>query len=289
MLNSYKTIALSTLFASNLCLATELETASTTENPTDNKTLKIFDSKTYLINARADQSEDIKDPFQGLNRKIYIFNDAIDQSILRPTAVFYSEITPEPAQGAYSNFKSNLKEPWNAVNQLFQGKPLRSLKTLSRFTVNTVTSLGFADPARHLNLTQEKESFGTTLGVWGVPSGPYIVLPFLGSSSLRDAVGLVPDSLARPNSYIIEQDGILWSNTALDVVSTRAQYLSVDSMLQGDKYAVMRDVYLQQRAFEIAEKRGEDTSASIFSDEFDDEEFLDDETMDENTGAEIVE
>lgn len=290
MLNTiYKTIALSTLIASNLCIASEAETIPSSQESENSNALNLFDAKTYLVNARADQAEEVKDPLQGLNRKIYVFNDAIDQSVLRPAAVFYAQVTPEPAQSAYSNFKSNLREPWNAVNQLLQGKPLQSLKSLGRFTVNTTTSLGFADPAKHLNLTQEKENFGTTSGVWGVPSGPYLVLPFLGSSSLRDTVGLIPDSFARPNSYLIEQDRLLYTATALDVVSTRAQFLSIDSIIKGDKYAAIRDVYLQQRAFTIAQKRGDDISESIFTDDLLEDEYLDEEIIEDNIDAETAE
>lgn len=269
------------ILASSLCIAAEVETTSNNEII---KTPNLFDFKTYWINATANQAEEIKDPLQPFNRKVYAFNDAIDQSVLRPTAVFYSTVTPVPAQSGYSNFKNNLREPWSAVNQLLQGKPIQSLKSLGRFTINTATSLGFADTAKHLNLAQEKDNFGTTLGVWGVPSGPYVVLPFLGSSTLRDTVGLIPDSFARPNSYVIEQDRLLYSMTALDVVSTRAQFLGVDSIVPGDKYSVLRDVYLQQRAFEIGQKRGEDVASATFNDDpFDDESFEEESLNDEDT------
>lgn len=280
MLNTiYKTIAISTLMASSVCIAAEAET--TQSSSTQQNLLKIFNKETLLVNARAEQPEAVKDPLQGFNRGIYTFNNAIDRNILRPAAVVYVRTIPEPTQGAYTNFRNNLKEPWNAVNQLLQGKPIQSAKSLGRFTINTLTSLGFADPAKRLDLIHENESFGTTLGVWGVPSGPYIVLPFLGSSSLRDGIGLVPDGFARPHSYIFEQEELLWSNVALEATATRALYLSVDSMIQGDKYAAIRDVYLQQRAFEIAQKRGEDISQSMFSDDSFDDEDLNDELNDE--------
>ena len=248
--------------------------------------IKIFDPKKIIVDARADQSESVKDPLQSLNRKVYVFNDTIDKNVLRPVAVIYSEVTPPQVQGAYSNFRNNLKEPWSAVNQLLQGKPKTSLKTLGRFTINTLTSLGFADPAKHLNLVNERDTFATTLGVWGVPSGPYIVLPFFGSSSLRDAIGSVPDTYARPQSYIIDPDELVWANTALEVTALRAQYLSVDSLLQGDKYAAMRDVYLQQRAFEIAQKRGEDVSESLFSDDDFEEDDSENDSDEQNLDTE---
>lgn len=276
----YKTMLITALMATNVCVSAE--TGSTSIPQEQSTTIKIFDPKTFVIDARADQDESIKDPLQGLNRKIYVFNDAIDRNMLRPLAVIYSETMPVPAQGAYSNFRNNLKEPWSAVNQLLQGKPTTSLKTLGRFTLNTLTSLGFADVAKRVDLPNVKDGFGTTLGVWGMPSGPYLVLPFFGSSSLRDAVGSVPDSFARPQSYFIDPDELVWANTALEVTALRAQYLPMDSVIQGDKYAAMRDVYLQQRAFEIAEKRGEDISQSMFAEDPLDTEILDEEIEEED-------
>ena len=239
--------------------------------------------KTFLhLDAKANQPEEIKDPLQIFNRKIYAFNDVIDEHLLRPLAVQYVTLVPEPAQNSYSSFRSNLKEPWNAVNQLAQGKPLQSLKTLGRFGVNTLTSLGFADPAKKLGLNNSPENFGTTLGVWGMPSGPYMVLPLFGSSTFRDGIGLIPDSFARPQSYLIDSNTLSWVNTTLEVTALRAQYLGVDSVLQGDKYAAMRDVYLQQRAFVIAEKRGEDLSSTVFAEE------IEHEVIDEQFEQDII-
>lgn len=275
----YKTIAISTLMASSACIAAEAETMPSSSN--SQNLLKFFNKETLLVNAQANQPELIKDPLQGFNRGVYTFNNTIDRNILRPAAVVYAETMPEPAQGAYTNFRNNLKEPWNAVNQLLQGKPKQSAKTLGRFTINTLTSLGFADPAKRLNLTHENESFGTTLGVWGVPSGPYLVLPFLGPSSLRDGIGYIPDGFARPYSEFLDPNELVWANIALEATAVRAQYLSIDSILQGDKYAAMRDMYLQQRAFEIAQKRGEDVSQSMFNDDAFDNEDLDDEDIDQ--------
>ena len=290
MINKILIISTVVAFASSptLCLADD-------ENDTLNsrsyaaRVKASFDSlqlKTFLhLDARANQPEEVKDPLQIFNRRVYTFNDVIDRHLLRPLAVQYVTLVPEQAQDSYANFRSNLKEPWNAVNQLAQGKPIQSLKTLGRFGLNTLTSLGFADPAKKFNLNNSPENFGTTLGVWGMPSGPYLVLPLFGSSTFRDGLGLVPDSFARPQSYLIDSNTISWANTTLEVIALRAQYLGVDSVLQGDKYAAMRDVYLQQRAFTIAEKRGEDLSDTIFVEEetLEDEidEQFEEETIDE--------
>lgn len=235
----------------------------------------------FKSDALANQPENLKDPLQPLNRKIYAFNNTLDKNVLRPVAIQYQEKLPEDVRGSYSTFRSNLREPWNAVNQLLQGKPVTALKSLGRFTINTVTSLGMADAAKHLNLNNQKEDFGTTMGVWGVKSGPYLVLPLLGPGTFRDSAGLALDVFAQPQAYLIENDKVYWTNNAVDGIATRAQYLSVDSIVQGDQYAVLRDVYLQQRAFTIASKRGEDASEGMFMDDsFQDEEFIDEDTPD---------
>jgi ABC-type transporter lipoprotein component MlaA len=131
-------------------------------------------------------------------------------------AVEYKEKIPSPIRDSYSGFRKNLGEPWNAVNQLIQGRPGRAAKTLGRFTINTVTTLGFADPASRLGLETEDENFGTTLGYWGVPSGPYLVLPIFGPSTFRDGFGLVVDGYARPQRYILEdEEGLYWAEQTL--------------------------------------------------------------------------
>ena len=107
------------------------------------------------VDASAAQAEEVKDPFQPLNRKIYQFNDAIDRTVVRPIAVQYVEKVPQDVRGSYTQFRSNLGEPWNVVNQLIQGRPARAAKSLGRFTINTLTTLGLADPARRLGLSHE--------------------------------------------------------------------------------------------------------------------------------------
>lgn len=170
------------------------------------KELKNIKAKDLKVDANAAQPDDVKDPLQPLNRQIFAVNDALDRAIVRPIAVEYKEKIPSPIRDSYSGFRKNLGEPWNAVNQLIQGRPSRAAKTLGRFTINTVTTLGFADPASRLGLETEDENFGTTLGYWGVPSGPYLVLPVFGPSTFRDGFGLVVDGYARPQRYILEDE-----------------------------------------------------------------------------------
>jgi len=226
------------------------------------------------VDARAAQAEEVKDPFQPLNRKIYQFNDVIDRNVLRPVAVQYVEKVPKDVRGSYTQFRNNLGEPWNVVNQLIQGRPARAAKSLGRFTINTLTTLGLADPARRLGLSHEDERLGITLGYYGVPSGPYIMLPLLGPSSVRGVVGSVVDSQARPQKYILDDnDGLYWSDQSLRVIDTRSEILDVEGVLTGDRYAQIRDIYLQRTSYAIAEKKGLE-SESLFTDiddEFEDE------------------
>ena len=234
----------------------------------DLKNIKVKDLK---INANAAQPDPIKDPLQSLNRPIYSFNDMLDRNFLRPVAVQYREKTPEDVRGSYRQFRKNLGEPWNAVNQLIQGRPARAAKTLGRFTINTLTTRGLADPASRLCLPTEEENFGVTLGYYGVPSGPFLMLPFFGPSTLRDGFGLAVDAQARPQKYVMDdQEGLYWSSNLLQAVDTRAQYLDLDQTLQGDQYAMIRDLYLQRKAFQIAEKKGDSADVSFIDDDSED-------------------
>lgn len=203
------------------------------------------------VDATAAQPDAVKDPFQRFNRQVYRFNDAIDRRVLLPTAKFYQRVVPQPINTGISNFFQNISEPWTAVNQLLQGKPKASAQSLGRFTLNTLTSLGFADPAESsFSLKAGDEDFGQTLGVWGVKSGPYIVLPLLGPSTLRDVTGRVLDMAASPTVYV-EPDQARAVLTATNIVDTRAEFIGAESLVTGDQYPVLRDVYLQRRLFAV--------------------------------------
>lgn len=251
-------------------ISTNSTSVDTGDSNTSLKELKDLRFKNLKVNANAAQPDEVKDPLQPLNRKIYNINDTLDRNIVRPIAVQYKEKVPEDVRGSYNSFRTNLGEPWNAVNQLIQGRPLRAVKTLGRFTLNTLTTLGFADPAQHLGLDLESESFGTTLGYYGVPSGPYIVLPLYGPSTLRDGFGLVVDTVGRPQEYMEGHETVYWTDQAGRGINARAQYLDLDSTLQGDKYSSLRDIYLQRRNFVIAEKKGQDAESINFIDDIDD-------------------
>jgi len=244
------------------------------------KELKNVKTKDLKVNANATQPDEVKDPLQPLNRQVYAFNDMLDRNIARPLAVQYAKNVPREVRGSYRQFRKNLGEPWNAVNQLIQGRPLRAAKTIGRFSLNTITTLGMADPARRLGLDTEEENFGTTLGYYGVPSGPYVMLPIYGPSTFRDGFGTLVDGQARPQKYILDDnDRLYWSEQVMRGVDTRSQLLDVEQVLQGDKYAAIRDIYLQRKNFEIAEKKGLDADNISFVDDETEELFDDQEEI----------
>ena len=234
------------------------------------KELKNVTAKDLKVNANATQPESQKDPLQPLNRQIFAFNDVLDRHLARPLAVQYKNKVPTDVRGSYRQFRKNLGEPWNVVNQLIQGRPLRAAESLGRFTINTLTTLGFADPARRLGLSTEEENFGTTLGYYGIPSGAYLVLPVFGPSTFRDTAGLVVDGQARPQKYLLEDhDGLYWAEQSLRGIDARSQLLDIEDVLQGDKYAAIRDIYLQRKNFAIAEKKGLDPETMFIEDDLD--------------------
>lgn len=249
----------------------EMESAST-----PSRTQKIIQK--INVNATATQDDETKDPLESFNRKIYGFNDVVDRNVARPLAVQYVEKVPKDVRGGYRQFRKNLNEPWYAVNQLIQGRPLRAAQSLGRFGVNTLTSLGFADVATRMNLNNESESFGTTLGYYGVPSGPYLVLPVFGPSTFRDTFGLAVDSQARLQKYMFDDhEAVYWSEQLLRGIDARSELLDLEKVLQGDKYAQIRDIYLQRTNFEIAEKKGLEADNLFISDD-NEQDFVDEDT-----------
>lgn len=278
-------VSLFTLGLSSSVLATESDSSASTENdaqvqPIETKgsrvdKIKAFSEKTIKdlkVDANAAQPDEVKDPFQPLNRKIFAFNDYVDRHALRPIAVQYQAKIPAEVRGSYRQFRGNLSEPWNATNQIIQWKPKRAFKTVGRFLINSVTTLGLADPASRLGLDREEESFGTTLGYYGVSSGPYLMVPFLGPSTLRDGFGFIVDSQASLQKYILEDDypGLYWGDWAVYAIDVRSSLLDLDSSLQGDRYAAIRDAYLQRKRFVIAEKKGDTSQEVSFIDDNDD-------------------
>lgn len=225
--------------------------------------------KKLKVDAKAGQPTEIKDPFEKFNRKIFAVNNFVDQHAVKPLALQYQRIFPEQIRGGYTHFRTNLREPWSATNQLLQGRPKVASKTVGRFLINTLTTFGLADVAKRKKLELERDDFGNTLAVWGVPSGPYIMLPAFGPSTLRDSFGQGVDSFISLNRNIFPDDKSYWTNQAIDVLNTRSQLFAAESLLQGDRYIALRDAYLQQRSYTVATKRGEEFNEQLFSEDTD--------------------
>lgn len=196
---------------------------------------------------------DPRDRFERMNRSVYRFNDALDRGVARPAAVAYTRVVPGPLRTGVSNFLENLTYPITMVNDLLQAKPRQFVRDTTRFVVNTTFGIGgLFDPATQMGLASGDEDFGQTLGRWGVPAGPYLVLPFLGPSTVRDGVGDLADQFANPRNYV-EDDAVRYGLLGLDLLDTRAGLLGTDNVLQRsfDPYVFMRNAYLQRREFQV--------------------------------------
>jgi phospholipid-binding lipoprotein MlaA len=194
------------------------------------------------------------DRFEGFNRSVYKFNDAIDRAALKPVAKGYKKITPQWMRTGISNFFGNLEYPAVALNQFLQGKGKLGLRDTGRFLVNTTLGLGgLLDVASHMGLDKNDEDFGQTLAKWGVRSGPYLTLPLFGPSSLRDAPSRVVDYFFSPTTYWEIPWEAQWGQRSLDVIQMRAALLALDPTLQRayDPYAFIRDAWVQQRDFAV--------------------------------------
>lgn len=191
------------------------------------------------------------DPLEGWNRGVQGFNDAVDDAVLKPVARTYRDVVPELVRTGVGNFFGNLSDPWSAANQFLQGKVENGLNMTLRFVTNTVFGLaGLLDPATEIGLERRSEDFGQTLGRWGVGPGPYLVLPLLGPSTLRDTAALPLDMTATSTSMITGNDTVHYAATALNVVHTRASLLAASRLLDDialDRYSFLRDAYLSRR------------------------------------------
>jgi len=195
-------------------------------------------------------AEDINDPFEDINRITFKFNESIDNNFLKPVAVTYSK-TPKPIKKGISNFFDNLEEIETSVNQILQGKPKLAINDFSRFIINSTIGLGgFLDVATKIGLTRHEEEFDQTLALWGVPSGPYIMLPGLGPSTLRDTLARPFSSFLSVTFHMTESDVNL-ALKGMDALETRERLLEIESLIYGDRYNFVRDSYVQYMNYEI--------------------------------------
>ncbi|MCB4811081.1 VacJ family lipoprotein [Methylovorus menthalis] len=206
-----------------------------------------------LLSGCASQAN--KDPLEGLNRGVYKFNDTADKAVIKPIAGAYKAVLPSPVRSGVSNFFNNLGTFVSVINNLLQFKIDNAMSEAGRFVINSTFGVaGLIDVASKDGIERHPEDFGQTLGYWGVGNGAYLVLPFLGPSTLRDTGGLVVDTMAfDPITYV---DNPRTRNQArlLNLIDKRAQYLPASDLLDDaalDPYAFMRDAYLQRRANQI--------------------------------------
>ncbi|MGP9796813.1 MlaA family lipoprotein [Halomonas sp. 86] len=230
------------------------------------------------------------DPWEGFNRRVFAFNDVVDQYTLKPVAQGYRTITPSPVQTGVSNFFSNLGEIRTVINSLLQGKPANAGLATSRFLINTTVGIGgLLDYATLMEINASDEDFGQTLAAWGWDDSRYLVLPFLGPSTLRDATGRPADIMTYPIVYVDDNTTEL-ALSALNIIDRRAALLDRENLISGDRYSFVRDAYLQSRQFEISDgELGDDPFAmddfdfndSDFNDsDFDDSDVSDDDFAD---------
>ena len=199
---------------------------------------------------------DPRDPFERYNRNMFVFNHQLDKKIIKPVATVYSDYLPTFFQTIIGNFFGNIGDVWTAANNFLQGKPRDGTSDVMRVVINSTIGLaGLLDISTPAGLPKHEEDFGQTLGVWGVKSGPYVVLPFFGSSTLRDSVAKPVDLYADPLGYA---ENIRFRNSAraVRIVDDRAAALGASSLIEGaalDPYEFMRDAYLQRRASRVGD------------------------------------
>ena len=213
------------------------------------------------------------DPWESWNRKVFKFNDTLDRHIVIPVAKGYKWLLPDPAEKGVSNVFANLREVRTIVNDVLQAKLKQAGSDTGRLLINSTAGIGgLFDVASSIGLERHDEDFGQTLGYWGVESGPYIVMPFLGSFTLRDGVGRVGDATV---DYVRQIDHIPTRNQVrlARAIELRARLLAAEEFVTGDRYAFIRNAYLQRREFLVKD--------GVVDDEFGEEDF--DEDWDEDS------
>lgn len=195
------------------------------------------------------------DPWERLNRRVYGFNEAVDAAVLKPVARGYQAVVPEFIRTGIDNMFGNLGDVWSTVNLLLQAKPKPALEMGMRVVTNSIFGLaGFLDIAEEVGLSRQTEDFGQTLGVWGVGSGPYVMLPLLGPSTLRDTAALPVDMKASPSALAFKEVRDQNGATILSVINTRTKLLNASKVLDDvalDKYILLRDAYLSRRRSQV--------------------------------------
>jgi phospholipid-binding lipoprotein MlaA len=222
-------------------------------------------------------SADPTDPFESFNRSLYRINTAVDSATFKPVAEAYKAATPEAARQGVSNLMIHVEEPWSGVNSLAQGKVKGFFRALDRLLINTVFGFGgLADRASEWGLPAQEEDLGQTLAVWGVPEGPYLMLPFFGPSNPRDFAGMIVQFFFDPKEYAMKEanvSGLGAVELGTRVLNFRSEALSTADVLVAtstDPYAALKSAYRQQRQYDIADGK--------LADQPDADEMFDDQT-----------
>ncbi len=231
------------------------------------KNLKIFCGFAFLLMAISmsgcaqipkEEGGDPRDPWEPLNRVTFGFNQGLDKVLIRPLAKGYEFIAPEPIRIGVRGIFRNTMEPANAVNGVLQGKVEQGILSMFRLLINSTAGVaGFFDVAEKVDIPRKETDFGDTFRVWGIKDGPYVIIPVLGPSTLRDGIGLIPELALDPNTYIGEA-WFTWPWWGVKFITIRAQLLPVTDLLQNtvDPYIATRNAYLQNRQRVIQEEEG---------------------------------
>jgi phospholipid-binding lipoprotein MlaA len=218
------------------------------------------------------------DPWEPMNRRIQAFNNNVDRISFKPLAKGYEAVLPLPVRQGVGNFSRNLFGPLFIINNFLQGKVRRGFSETGRFLANSTLGLaGFIDVGKGMGLETYREDFGETLAVWGVPDGPFVVVPILGPRNLRDAL-MIPLNFAADPSFWIQDDLTRWSLYLIRAVDVRAQLFAADALLEDsyDRYLALREAYLQRRRYQIFDgnpPEDEDFYDDFYDDFEDPEEF----------------
>jgi phospholipid-binding lipoprotein MlaA len=230
---------------------------------------------TTMLSGCASQAN--RDPLESINRGVYKFNDTADKAVIKPIAGTYKALMPSPLRSGIRNFFSNLNTVASVANNLLQLKFSNAMTESGRFIINSTFGIGgLFDLASKDGIERHTEDFGQTLGYWGVEDGAYLVLPFLGASSLRDTTGLIVDSWAFDPIYYIHNVPTRTGTRFAKAIDTRAQYLPASDLLDEaalDPYAYMRDAYFQRRANQVNDGEPQKSKSE-------DEEFYSDKPAD---------
>jgi phospholipid-binding lipoprotein MlaA len=211
-----------------------------------------------------------RDPFEPYNRSMTNFNDGLDRVLLKPVATAYVNVTPSPLRTGVTNFFGNLQDAWTFVNSVLQLRPQKAAESLTRVGVNTFFGFGgIFDLASELSIPRHTEDLGRTLGRWGVPSGPYVVLPLFGPSTVRDALTFPLETGYDPVSHI-DPSGTRYAVTGLRLINSRSKFLRLGSLLDEaslDKYTFTRDAFLAKRNSDVARSLGKNQGDDIDKDD----------------------